>query len=68
MITYILTNVKRASSTYKYYINWMYREFKIEGIGNTILVDLTRFIMTNYADFYRKINNNDTLPRWLILS
>ena len=68
MITYILTNVKRASLTYKYYVNWMYREFKIEGIGNTILVDLTRFIMTNYADFYRKNNNNDTLPRWLILS
>ena len=68
MITYILTNVKRSSNTYKYYVNWMYREFKIESIGNTLLVDLTRFIMTNYTDFYRKSNNNDTLPRWLILS
>ena len=68
MILFILTSVKRSSSTYTYYINWLYREFKIEKcIGNTILVDLTRFIVTNYW-FYWRCTNNDYVPRWLILS
>ena len=68
MISYILTSVKKSSSTYSYYLNWLYKEFKIEKcIGNTILVDLTRYIVTNYW-FYARNNNNDYVPRWLILS
>ena len=68
MIIYILTSVKKDANTYKYYLNWLYREFKIENcIGKTILVDLTRFIMTHY-NFYFKNNYSDCVPRWLILS
>jgi len=69
MIIYILTKVKKSSSTYNYYLGWIFREFKIANcIGNTILIDLTRFVMTNYYFFFYKNNCvSDCVPRWLIL-
>ena len=67
MILYILTAVKKSSGTYSYYINWLYREFKIENcFGNTILVDVARYILSNYARV-RNSNMNDIVPSWLIL-
>ena len=68
MITYILTSVKRGSSTYSYYMNWLFREYKIENsIGNTLLVDITRFIMTNNFYYQKYQYDEDYVPRWLML-
>ena len=65
MIVYILTNVKRSSLTFKYYFKWMCKKFKIENcIGNTILVDLIRFIVTNYFYNQQIIHIRDFIPRW----
>ena len=68
MLTYILTSIKKSSVTYSYYINWLFREFKIESsIGNTLLVDITRYMMTNYIYLQRYKLEEDYVPRWLIL-
>ena len=68
MITYILTSVKRGSSTYNIYINWLFHEYKIENsIGNTLLVDITRFIMTNNFYYQKYQYDEDYVPRWLML-
>ena len=58
MINFILTSIKRSSSpvTYTYYLNWLFHEYKIENsIGNTLLVDITRYMMTNYY-YYKSYN------------
>ena len=68
MINFILSSVRKSSSTYFYYINWLYREYKIENcIGNTILVDIARYILTNYSFYLKNNNMNDIVPSWLIL-
>ena len=68
MLTYILTSIKRSSVTYSYYINWLFHEYKIENsMGNTLLVDITRFIMTNYYYYTKYQFVEDYVPRWLIL-
>ena len=67
-LTYILTSIKKSSVTYSYYINWLFHEYKIEsGIGNTLLVDITRFMMTNYYYYAKYQYEEDYVPRWLIL-
>ena len=69
MINFILTSIKRSSSpvTYTYYLNWLFHEYKIENsIGNTLLVDITRYMMTNYYYYYDK-HVEDFVPRWLLL-
>ena len=67
-LAFILTGVKKNSSTYSYYINWLFREYKIENsIGNTLLVDITRFIMTNNYYYMKYQYDEDYIPRWLIL-
>ena len=69
MLIYLLTNVRRASGTYTYYLNWIMREFHMENcIENTILVDISRYIVTNYSFYNRSNYVNDYIPRWLILS
>ena len=67
-LAFILTGVKKNSSTYSYYINWLFHEYKIENsIGNTLLVDITRFIMTNNYYYMKYQYDEDYIPRWLIL-
>ena len=69
MLIYLLTNVKRSSNTYSYYLNWILKEFHIENcIGKSIIVDIARFIMTNYCFYFRNNHISDCIPRWLILS
>ena len=69
MLIYLLTNVKRSSNTYSYYFNWILKEFHIENcIGKSIIVDIARFIMTNYCFYFRNSHISDYIPRWLILS
>ena len=69
MLIYLLTNVRRSSGTYSYYVNWMLREFHMENcIENTILVDISRYIVTNYSFYNRSNYVSDYIPRWLILS
>ena len=66
MINFILTSIKRNPVTYTYYLNWLFQEYKIENsIGNTLLVDITRYMMTNY--YYYEKHVEDFVPRWLIL-
>ena len=67
MIIYILTQVKKSSLTYQYYFGWMFKKFKIENciIDNTILVDIARFIITNF--FYYRNYTKDFIPRWQAL-
>ena len=68
MLTYILTSIKKSSVTYSYYISWLFHEYKIESIiGNTLLVDITRFMMTNNYYYQRYQYDEDYVPRWLIL-
>ena len=72
MLIFIFTSVKRSSNTYSYYFSWLNKEFHIENcIGNTIIVDIARFIMTNYC-FYKRNDINipikEEIPRWFILS
>ena len=67
MINYILTSIKRTAVTYNYYLNWLFHQYKIENsIGNTLLVDITRYIMTNYY-YYFGNHVDDIVPRCLIL-
>ena len=67
MINYILTSIKRTPVTYNYYLNWLFHQYKIENsIGNTLLVDITRYIMTNYY-YYFGNHVDDIVPRCLIL-
>ena len=69
MLIYLLTNVKKSSGTYSYYLNWIFREFHMENcIENTILVDISRYIVTNYSFYNRSNYVRDYIPRWLILS
>ena len=69
MLIYLLTNVRRSSGTYTYYLNWILREFHMENcIENTILVDISRYIVTNYSFYNRSNYVSDYIPRWLILS
>ena len=67
MIIYILIQVKKSSFTYQYYVGWMFKKFKIDNtiFGNTMLVDLTRFIITNWFFYPNYIK--DFIPRWQIL-
>ena len=66
MINFILTSIKRSPVTYNYYLNWLFQEYKIENsIGNTLLVDITRYMTTNF--FYYEKHVEDFVPRWLIL-
>ena len=67
MINFILTSIKRSPVTYTYYVNWLFHKYKIENsIGNTLLVDITRYMMTNYYYYYDK-HVDDFVPRWLLL-
>ena len=68
MLCYILTSIKKSSVTYSYYINWLFHEYKIESsIGNTLLVDITRFIITNHYYYMKFAYEEDYVPKWLIL-
>ena len=68
MIIFLLSKVKKSSLTYTYYLKWMSREFNMETIlGNTLLVDIARYIITCY-DFSTKNNDKeDKIPRYMIL-
>ena len=68
MLTFILTSITKNSVTYPYYINWLFREYQIENsIGYTLIVDITRYIMTNNYYYFKYQYVQDYVPRWLIL-
>ena len=68
MIIFLLTKVKKNSG-YNFYLHWIYREFDMENcIGNTLLVDITRFIMTCYIFYKKNVCIPEKIPRPFILS
>ena len=68
MIIFLLSNVKKSSFTFSFYLNWIYHEFNMETIlGNTLLVDIVRYIITCYNFYTINNNNNDKIPKYMIL-
>ena len=72
MITFILTKVNKKTTNYVKYYNWMLIKFNINKKiinSQSILVDLCRYIITCYYNFYNQnyIIIKDATPRWIIL-
>ena len=74
MITFILTKVNKKTTNYVKYYNWMLIKFNINKKiinSQSILVDLCRYIITCYYNFYNQNQNynilKDATPRWIIL-
>ena len=68
MIIFILTKVKKSTSLYVKYLSWISKKFNLEtAIGQTMLVDISRYIITNYFFYKNNSKTSDPTPRWLLL-
>ena len=68
MIIYILTKVIKSSGNYVIYFKWILKKFSIEhSIGQTIIVDIARYIITCSYFYKQNPTEKDPTPRWLIL-
>lgn len=64
MLIFMLTEVKKAS--YVKYFSWISKRFQIvRESERSILIDITRFIITCFHSFILK--RSDITPRWLLL-
>lgn len=70
MVIFILIRVKSSSGQCGNYLKWIMKKFEIETIeGQTIIPDITRFVITNY-NFYSNNNKNiisNPTPRYELL-
>ena len=68
MIIFILTQVIKSSGNYVTYFKWIKKKFSIEySIGQTIIVDIVRYIITCSYFYHQNKIEKDPTPRWLIL-
>ena len=68
MIIFILTKVIKSSGNYTTYFKWIKKKFSIEhSIGQTIIVDIVRYIITCSYFYSQNPIEKDPTPRWLIL-
>lgn len=75
MIVFILARTKKSTASYVKYFNWIEKKFNFDpsnqnagnAIGYTILIDISRFLITNYFFYTQFPATNELTPRWLLL-